>query len=840
MNTMNLHTPHDPELLATCRRACGLIAPAWPLDRFVAVNPWLGMADRDFTSVATTLHRAAGARMTLTAAEYGELLDQGEIGLDHLAEAIEELGLPWSPGETLERASRGEGDGDRAPVPTVADILEESTDTAWTRIEMEQLSAWAASWFDEGQAAWKPRHSESLYAAWRLDATIDRTPELLGIADFRATISSLPHDAEAMLLEGLRRLTIPADGAEAYLHRLLMRVGGWAAFAARVVWDRRLYHDAEDDTLLEFLAVLVAFEVALYEAFRAQGLTPAWTEACHRLAELGAAPSTEPGVQARVALQLAWEKAVQGRLVDQFETRVEDMRPAGEERPDVQAVFCIDVRSEVFRRHLEATGSGIETLGFAGFFGFPVEFTPLAHSAGAAQCPVLLKPAYRVTERIRDRQEHSRASRRRLVRHEVLRAWESFKMGAISCFSFVGPVGLAYLPKLFTDGFGWSRPVPDPETEGLGAAAPDRDVDLDFAEGAEGARGIPLEDRIELAVGALRGMTLTGGLARLVLLAGHGSTSVNNPHASGLDCGACGGHSGEANARVAAAVLNDAAVRAGVRERGIHIPDDTVFLAGRHDTTTDQLTICNAEDVPASHQADLDRLRERLAAAGKNTRIERSERLLPRTDSTRSDVQHRSRDWAQVRPEWGLAGCSSFIVAPRERTRSLDLGGRAFLHSYVWQEDTDFGILELIMTAPMVVTNWINLQYYASTVDNARYGSGNKTLHNVVGTVGVLEGNCGDLRIGLPWQSVHDGERRQHDPVRLNVVIEAPIEAINDVIARHESVRHLVDNGWLHLFAMDGQGRIARRYVGNLDWVTIEAAGEAEGWEVGDLEGAMA
>ena len=56
----------------------------------------------------------------------------------------------------------------------------------------------------------------------------------------------------------------------------------------------------------------------------------------------------------------------------------------------------------------------------------------------------------------------------------------------------------------------------------------------------------------------------------------------------------------------------------------------------------------------------------------------------------------------------------------------------------------------LLLTAPVVVANWINLQYYASTVEPDQYGSGNKLLHNVVGgDLGVFEGNRGDLRIGL-------------------------------------------------------------------------------------------
>ena len=107
-------------------------------------------------------------------------------------------------------------------------------------------------------------------------------------------------------------------------------------------------------------------------------------------------------------------------------------------------------------------------------------------------------------------------------------------------------------------------------------------------------------------------------------------------------------------------------------------------------------------------------------------------------------------------------------------------------------------------------------------MDNQRFGSGNKTLHNVVGRIGVLEGNAGDLRTGLPWQSVHDGVRLQHEPLRLNVIIEAPTDAMNEVLSAHASVRELFDNGWLHLLAMDENGSISGRYVGDLRWETVE------------------
>lgn len=127
-------------------------------------------------------------------------------------------------------------------------------------------------------------------------------------------------------------------------------------------------------------------------------------------------------------------------------------------------------------------------------------------------------------------------------------------------------------------------------------------------------------------------------------------------------------------------------------------------------------------------------------------------------------------------------------------------------------------MLELILTAPVIVASWINLQYYGSTVDNAVLGGGDKVLHNVTGRIGVVVGNGGDLRPGLPFQSVHDGVRVMHEPLRLSVFVAAPVAAIDAVLAKHDGLRALADNGWLHLFALDDAGAVVARYRGGLAW----------------------
>ena len=343
-------------------------------------------------------------------------------------------------------------------------------------------------------------------------------------------------------------------------------------------------------------------------------------------------------------------------------------------------------------------------------------------------------------------------------------------------------------------------------------------------------RGIAPAARLDLAAGILKNMGFGTSFARLVLLCGHESHSSNNPHAAGLDCGACGGHGGGVNARVAAAVLNDTTVRASLPARGWVIPADTHFIPGVHDTSTDEVRLLDLERVPAGLRADLERLRDMLTAAGSAARAERAPALglggKPASVLSRL-LGRRTKDWSEVRPEWGLARNAAFIAARRCRTRGIDLQGRTFLHEYDASADADASVLTLILTAPMVVASWINLQYFASTVDNDVFGCGDKALHNRVGALGVVLGNGGDLRTGLPLQSVHSGNGQWfHEPLRLQVVVEAPTDRIDRVLAAQPGVRELVENGWVRLFALSPDGSETSRLVPGHGWEREDVAEE--------------
>jgi uncharacterized protein YbcC (UPF0753/DUF2309 family) len=615
---------------------------------------------------------------------------------------------------------------------------------------------------------WQTNSKMGLFAAWREAAAHDASPVLLGLKQWSRWLASQPEEPLAAIEERLQHSGIPTPQREAYLYRLLGGLYGWASYLRRESWQS----GHEPGLLGHLLAIRICCDTAVKDLLGG--------DLDRELPESPLAPEIQDESY-RLAFQEALEHGYLRRLREQV------IRPAmpAEQRPLVQGVFCIDVRSEVLRRHLEACSPTIETAGFAGFFGVALQWQD------SARCPVLLQPSLSVAC------DHGPAER------PVTQAAKHLQQAGSSAYTFVETLGLTYAWGLLRDAFRAGPAVED--------------------DGREPFRWENPLAQVDTAAGILKNLGLrTWG--RLVLLCGHEGHSANNPHAAGLDCGACGGHGGAINARAAASLLNHPEVRQALTVRGTPLPDDTVFVAGVHDTTTDRVTLLDLSTIPDSHAADLAQLRDWLAQAGEAARRERSESLglgQQPTPWLESLLQMRSRDIAEVRPEWALARNAAFIAARRCRTRGTDLGGRAFLHEYDAAKDTDSSILTLILRAPMVVASWINLQYFASTVDNVHLGAGNKTIHNRVGRVGVVLGNGGDLCTGLPLQSVHapDGSW-YHEPLRLQVIVEAPEAKIDAILDTAPEVRALVENGWvrLHALAPDAE-RLSLRTAGG--WEVI-------------------
>jgi len=790
-------------------KACSRIAPSWPLENSVAVNPYLGLSDMAFERAADLLRKRGDIQLYMPIEFYENQLESQEITRKDLKKTIDRKKLGISVDSFLsELKTVTDNDLNDDQFQTLLNFVHKDCDKDFTEEMINHTSAWISSYLVKNQN--ENYTFKELFQQWRTDATIDLLPELRGLKSFNKTIRNIPDDSEATIVFCLKQLNIAETLIENYLHSLLLKLLGWSSYFAGLDWQNNLYGE-DTKHLKALLAILISWEYCAMIAFR--DVEQNWKIYLTKRNETDDDERFKKNFSHKSILQDAYDFGFQRKLRKKFRDNQTFEKQSKQDRPLAQMVFCIDVRSEVYRRNIELVNNKIETRGFAGFFGFPVKYTPINHVDGKNQCPVLIPSGPKVFETTCNPLNLVKEQKSRSIVGALDLAWSKFKTGSVSSYSFVSPLGVMYLPKLLSDSFGYTRPVKDPKKSEFGSIIAGRGK-LDVSK-------IPFNDRVNMAKSALTTMGITKEFASFILITGHGSSSVNNPHASGLDCGACGGNSGEINALTAQIILNDKNVRQALTYHNIEIPDDTYFVACLHNTTTDEIVIIDESFISRSHQERFNEVKESLIVASQYTRKTRAARFGITAEKADKSLKDRANDWSQVRPEWGLAGCNSFIIAPRNRTMGMDLEGKAFLHSYEWRSDESFKILETIMTAPMIVTSWINLQYYASTVDNDRLGAGNKTLHNVTAGIGVLEGAKGDLRIGLPFQSVHDGSKYQHLPLRLNVVIEAPKQAVNEILAKHNKVKELCDNNWISLLLLDDKGQISNRYDGNLTWETF-------------------
>ncbi len=789
------------------------------------------------------------------------------------------------------------------PQRTISDWVDDLAEVGLVGQVNDQLIKWVTAFLDEGLASWEmPGRDEGFYKVWRNLAQNDFSGQLIGIANFTQKVRDLPEAPEDAIRSSLNQLGIPQEQWKDYLSRQLSLLPGWTRYI-RWLGEHPTYHAQQKHPIdtTQYLAVRLFYEMELTRIRCQQewgidgtvsALTAYWKdrhEEYHKKMGQGR-PSGDPIKQMKCShawrlfhlaqfLELSpkdvkglslddakrllgwlddfpadqhgpvWIEAYEDSFRNKLLGKISAHRgtvPEMETRPHAQLVFCIDVRSESFRRHLEAQGP-YETFGFAGFFGIPISYQSFDSNQRDALCPVLLSPAHAVMEIPRPEQaaaleSYSSGSRwSKLGGHlfHDLKHHPVASMMVIDVFGFFFSlvlVGKTLLQKTFRAVIskvlgGLTRRVPtriaistpaDPQNPRMGEVKAEEIPD-------EFSQGFTLSERATFVENGLRGMGLTRNFARLVCLCGHGSETDNNPYYGALDCGACGGRPGDANARVFAGMANEPEVRRILREKGLSIPEDTWFLPGKHNTTTDRVEFYDLEELPDSHKEDLRALNKDLEKAGARQALERCLRIPSAPTKISPDqafehVDERSCDWANPRPEWGLAGNGAFLIGRRKLTKGLDLGGRVFLHSYDPIADPQGAILEKIMTAPLIVGEWINTGYYFSAVDPWKYGSGSKVLHNVVGGVGMMLGSQSDLQMGFPLQTVNNGQAHYHEPMRLLAIIEHAPDVISSIIQKHSILQQLLHNQWITLVALDPEKFEFQRYNPNATWEPLHVS----------------
>ena len=810
------------EVIADVARAASIVGASWPLTSFVAVNPLDGLTEQTFADAAAMARRWYPATSHLSLDAYRAEHEAGAI-----TDADLDAAIAGHVPQIAERSSVDIG-GAQVPVQQLVrhDVLHGPTCPVRPPVAHNQaaetlddiLTTWCAAYVDEAHVPWSmPDRDLGFFASWKSAAATDRRLASVVGRDLRARLSDISDDAAGALVWALERLGVDDLAREDAVRRLLLRTPGWAAFAK---WCDDWA--PADRTGPRLRLVDLAAARAVMETMSPAPLSLAAPdevdddlvdERVDAILMAFGRPESDDDLDDVIGIIRAldisrrssiWLAAHEGNFRDRILAMLEPSS-ARERlgRADAQVVCCIDVRSEGLRRHLETLGN-YDTYGFAGFFGVPVRWRALGSTQAQARCPVLVSPRHEVAEVVRagDATDYLTGCSTTAGAHD---AFHAAKGGLGSPFAlaesagwFAGPIAAVrtLAPRRSPRGSSTATPEPPKRSSWWSRTPPPTTPVVDDGAGIDLHAGLSLDERTLFAEAIVRTMGLSD-LAPIVVLCGHGSATVNNPHASSLDCGACGGAPGGASARIAAAILNDAAVRSGLIERGIELPADTWFVAAEHDTTSDVVSMFDVDLVPEGLRSGLDRLASDLAIAGEHNAHDRARRLPGPADR----VRDRGRDWAQVRPEWGLAGNAAFVIGPRSITAGRDLSGRAFLHSYDADADTEGVALETIMTAPLVVAQWISAQYYFSTVDNDVFGAGDKMLHNPVGGIGVVVGESGDLAVGLPMQSVMLGERRAHDPLRLLALVQAPLDRIEGIILRNPGLRDLVEGEWIHVVA---------------------------------------
>lgn len=770
---------------------------------------------------------------------------------------------------------------------TLSDWLDELTNSSIVSTIDQHVIKWTSSFSDEGMASWSmPGRKAGFYLAWRELAQHDASGRLLGIKNFSKKVASLADDPEKAIENSLNKLQIPEARWPDYVSRVLAQLPGWTGL---IRWrglnpDDPIQKAAPID-VVQYLAVRMFYEQELVELHAQRHwdiagdlsaissylqennqasnakvsnhkralASDAW-RLFHLAQLLGIDGSAVASVSTDSAKQIlqwlddfpddkqlpvwleAYEDSYRVGLLQKIQSNRGQVAPL-DGRALAQAAFCIDVRSEPFRRHFEAAGE-VETLGYAGFFGIPISHRSYDTDESFPLCPVLLSPGNAIYELPREGQKdalekYASGSRWQRLGSEL---FHDMKHSPIASFLLVDVLGLFFSLALFgktlfrgtynsivgrvnkffnhhfeTEILAGEETGERPEVSGVS-------VDL--------TRGFAISQQADFIEGGLRMIGLTEKFGRFVVLCGHGSVTDNNPYSAALDCGACGGRHGDPNARTFAVMANNPEVRTELKQRGLDIPEDTWFLPAKHNTTADKVEFYDVIDVPESHREDLEKLNQAFIKGGQHQALERCQKIpgTPKNmtpEQAFAHVESRSFDWATTRPEWGLSGNAAFIIGRRTMTKGLNLEGRTFMHSYNALSDPEGAFLERIMTAPMVVTEWINMQYYTSATDPWKYGSGSKVIHNVVGGLGVMYGAQSDLATGLPLQTVNDGEIHFHEPVRLLVLIEADTNIIKGIIDKHELLQTFFHNGWLNLVAIDPNSGAFQRYNTEGAWEEI-------------------
>lgn len=850
----------DFDMISCASNASKVIVPLSPISVFAARSPWSKLEHKTFDEVAQGLKQARDVDMYPAVATILEAKKQGEIDEDVLTSLFTQwleatnIVIPRAQAEQFGRnalklepliATKAEqqqleelsselreifidNNEPETITPLVSSYVLDEDDKKVIDTVDYHIIKWCKLYFDDAQSGWTmPNRERGLFSAWK--RLVKHDPALT--KSQRLRLKNLPSHPEALIEVVLSKLQITEEQTQTYFENHLLSLPGWAGM---ILWEEE-NNTHVDGLLLSYLAIRLGMEWSLVEPYlpvsqpdtrssiQIEDCILSWSRwGGISLKEWSMLNSYEQKQYIIFATQLnqrecrklwleAWEATYNQQMKEMIVSQQLDQQQ--KEHTKVQMAFCIDVRSEPFRRQIEHAGP-FETIGIAGFFGLPIEKCELGNHHSHPSLPIMNQPLHKIKEYTLKR-EPTAFQQRKHTLESVTYTFKKMKQNALPSLLLPELSGPWLTLQMFSRSFMpkhaghlmrkfYARWLHKPD-----------DTTLTLNHQHHYEDGLPVgfteEEKVTYTRDALRLMDLTSDFAPLVVFCGHGSHSANNPYAAALDCGACGGAASGFNAKVLAQLCNLPEVRYGLAQEGIVIPESTVFTAAEHKTSVDDLHWIYVPELNEAAQASFEMIQAAMPAISYTANKKRLATLPHNTSSHKhpvSEVHNLTNDWSEVRPEWGLAKNAAFIIGQRELTKNSDLQGRVFLHNYDWQHDKDGSILATIISGPATVAQWINLQYYASTVAPHYYGSGSKATQTVTSGIGVMQGNASDLMTGLPWQSVMSSDNKMyHSPIRLLVVVQAPQQWIAQILEENKAFQQKVKNGWIRLASVDEFGQ---------------------------------
>ncbi len=830
-------------------KAKKFIPVVYPLQQFVATNPLWGLVETSIDEAGKALYENYGVRYTMSFNEYYQYYNCGRVNDDDLTSSIDEfiLSKSWSMKDDSRRKSnigsiihsfltdidcyekmlsyvecRKERRSFAGQILFSKQIRSLGSDDAFEFVLNGSLG-FLSMYFNQS------KFQERLFAQFQREvsfASSDAAPSNEIFVSFvikvlqkksqrwKRFLEYYPKNIDSLLYRLLSELDVPKGCMYSYILNIFFELKGWVGF---VKWQNEQPNCLLSNRpvkLEEILVLWLLHEVYWQSTNRhyLKGFVAKYNQAppvddwpfdslFHKYAAQVSSDFNDgnEGFALRLSLsfddvlwiwQRAYELGYQRPLYQSLLKAKSCYSRRCRILPKAQWIFCIDTRSEGIRRQLENIAH-YETFGYAGFFGLAFHLRDKVANTESLQCPALIRPDLLAEINVVNESIFGDVS------NALSMSVKQAKKSTFSSFVIYEGLGFWFAVKVLIKNYGYNfLNVFSKMLSYKSRWFKRHNVQLSFS--LECNEPSASEALVDIAENLLRSIGLVEKISDIVVICGHHASTENNPYQSALDCGACGGNSGMPNAVLVCEILNRKDIREALKQRGIFFPEKTVFVPACHNTTTDEFTWYDAhcrllpyqELVLRSIKADAKR-------AGKQCCNERKARLPGDKNALR-----RSRHWAELIPEWGLANNAAMVVAPRSITKSLNLDRRVFLHSYDWQEDVSGKVLQSILLGPVIVAHWINSQYYFSSVEPDFYGSGNKAIHNILPNVGVIEGNQSDLKYGLPLQSVFFRSARRHEPVRLCVYIDADNALIQRIVRENEVLNNLTRGRWLTIISL--------------------------------------